>query len=173
MIILGLGSNIGDRVENLSAAVHMLSVFVQDMRCSRIVESPALQPPGAPPEDNLPFLNMVVGGTTMLGAREVFIEVKAIEKAVGRIERYSWGPREIDIDILAMDDLIVSEADLKIPHCGILERNFVLLPLAEVAPQWCYPLEGAYYQKLPAEIIAEKGYRLGENIRATELKLHV
>ena len=164
MIILGLGSNIGDRLGYLRAAVRRLSMVVSDMRLSCIVESPAMLPPDAPPDMDHPFLNMAVSGHCKLVPQALFAEVKAIERDLGRVDRFVWGPREIDIDILAMDDLILETSELTIPHPGMLKRDFVMLPLADIAPGWKYPLTGPFYQFSAEKIVAAKGYVFSDKL---------
>jgi len=168
MVILGLGSNIGDRLAHLRAANWRLSAILQDIRLSRILESPAMLPPDAPPDIDHPFLNMVVSGTTTLTLQELFSAVKAIERDLGRVQRCVWGPREIDIDILAMGDLVMESAELTIPHRGILQRDFVMLPLAEIAPEWRYPVSGPFYNMRAEEIIVANGYVLSDKLSVYE-----
>jgi len=172
MVILGLGSNIGDRLGYLRAAVRWLSAIITDMRLSSIMESAAMLPPGATNDMDLPFLNMVISGVTSLAPHALLAEVKSIELKLGRIQRGVWGPREIDIDILAMDDVVIKSPELSIPHSGILKRDFVLLPLAEIAPQWKYPVAGPFYQQTPADIIAKQGYSLSDSLGHTGLSIH-
>lgn len=141
-VILGLGSNVGNRRAQLGAAVAGLAEYVGDMRVSSIYESAALLPEGAPPEWNMNFYNMAVAGMANLSPRELLKAVKQIEKNLGRNKTGHWSPREIDIDILAMGNLIVNEPDLSIPHPELLKRDFALVPLAEIAPGWVHPLAG-------------------------------
>jgi 2-amino-4-hydroxy-6-hydroxymethyldihydropteridine diphosphokinase len=172
MVILGLGSNVGDRLQHLRSAVQSLSALLQDIRCSRILESPAMLPQGAPEAWNTPYLNMAVSGVTALSPQNLFKEIKSIEKNIGRVSRGAWGPREIDIDILAMQDKVLQEADLVIPHRGLLKRDFALLPLIDVAPDWHYPVTGPYSGWLAADIAANKGFALSKDLRDTGLKIH-
>jgi len=172
MVILGLGSNIGDREAYLAKAVKKLSVLLTDMRYSRVLESAALLPPDAPPEFNRPYLNMAVAGETDFAPQALLTEIKNIERELGRVERCNWGPREIDIDILAMDDTVLDAPPLFIPHRQLLNRDFVLLPLADVAPDWNYPLQGKYFGETAMEIIAAKKYALGTNLRDTGTIIH-
>lgn len=139
MVILGLGGNKGDRKAYLDRAVALLADAVTDMRLSPVYETPAMLPEGAPAEWDVPFLNMAVAGETSLSPRELLITAKAIEKKLGRVAGEKWGPREIDIDILAMDDVVIDEPDFSVPHKGLLDRDFALLPLADIAPEWIYP----------------------------------
>jgi len=161
MIILGLGSNIGDRAAHLRAAVQALSPVLQGIRSSRLYESAALLPPGAPESWNTPFLNMAVSGTSSLPPQRLLQEIKTIERDLGRTPGAVWCPREIDIDILAMDDLILTTPELTIPHLALATRDFALLPLADVAPGWIHPLT-----HIPVEgIIASQGFTLGKALR--------
>ena len=168
MVILGLGSNIGDRLGYLRSAVERLGAFVTDIRCSSILESPAMLPPNAPPDSDHPFYNMVITGNTTLSPQALFAEIKKIEQDLGRIKRFVWGPREIDIDIIAMDDLIVESEHLHIPHKGMLKRDFVMLPLAQVAPDWCCPHSG----KIAKDIVKELGFALSDTLVDTGLVIH-
>ena len=173
MIILGLGSNIGDRLAYLAAAVNKLSSLMQDLKHSRILESEALLPADATPDMNRPFLNMAISGTCTLAPEALLHELKRIEQEVGRIERCKWGPREIDIDILASDDCIFESPKLNIPHKELLNRDFALVSLAELTSSWIYPVRGIFYGKTAAEIMAMKQYSLSDKLRETGLKLHV
>lgn len=172
MIILGLGSNIGDRLGYLSAAVRGLGAVMQDMRLSRILESEAVLPPDATPEMNRPFLNMALRGTCHLAPEALLQQLKILETTLGRQQRCQWGPREIDMDILAMGGYVLESAALNIPHRELLNRDFALLPLADVAPEWTYPLPGEYFGKTPSQIIAGKGYGLNSRLRETGMAIH-
>ena len=92
-IFLGLGSNVGDRRAELGAAIAALESSVQIARVSPIVESPALLPPGAPAEWNLPFLNLVLECRTDVGRENLLARIKAIEKQRGRAAGDRWAPR--------------------------------------------------------------------------------
>ena len=99
------------------------------LRSSSILET---EPFGV--TDQPRFLNQVLEIEWAGGPRELLETVKAVEAAAGRRPTYRWGPREIDVDILLLGDLAVDEADLKIPHPGLAEREFVRVPLAELRP---------------------------------------
>lgn len=127
---LGLGSNVGDRRHNLESARRRLSdqgAIV--LRTSSIRES---EPYGVP--DQPPFLNQVIEVQWPGTARELLAAAKAVEVAVGRTPTYRWGPREIDVDILLFGEEKVTEPDLQIPHPGLWQRDFVLVPLSELRP---------------------------------------
>jgi 2-amino-4-hydroxy-6-hydroxymethyldihydropteridine diphosphokinase/dihydropteroate synthase len=172
MIIIGLGSNIGDRLAHLRGAVKCLSPLVAGMRLSSIVESPALLPPGAAEEWNLPFYNMALAGECSLNPPQLLAEIKAIEQRLGRAQRGHWGPREIDVDILCINDQVVQQQDLHIPHPELLNRDFALLPLCELAPEWIYPLPGIYEGMKAIDIAAAKGYGFDSTLQKTEHRIH-
>jgi dihydropteroate synthase/2-amino-4-hydroxy-6-hydroxymethyldihydropteridine diphosphokinase len=110
------------------------------VRVSPIVESPALLPPGAPPEWNLPFLNLVLECRPDIGRDELLKRIKAIERERGRaVGGDRWAPRPIDVDILIWNDECRSDAALTVPHAGIAKRNFVLAPLLALAPSLVIP----------------------------------
>ncbi|MDE3060904.1 MAG: 2-amino-4-hydroxy-6-hydroxymethyldihydropteridine diphosphokinase [Pseudomonadota bacterium] len=165
MIILGLGSNRGDRRAQLAAAAGRLSALIGGMRCSRLFESQAMLPAGAPPEWNMPYLNMAISGEYDLSPQALLAQIKAMEGELGRVARGHWGPREIDIDILAAGKLVLDTPTLTIPHRELLNRDFSLLPLIEVAPEWRYPVPGPYYQWKAADIAAARGFVIGDALR--------
>lgn len=136
MVIVGLGSNVGERGGMLDAAVAALCPLLKNMTLSKRYETPALLLPGSPPEWDVPFLNMAVAGRCALGAQELLSALKALEQKLGRIDRGRWAPREIDLDILAYDDLEIREVNLIVPHPELLNRYFALAPLADVAPDF-------------------------------------
>lgn len=86
------------------------------------------------------FINMVVCAETGISPEELLKKLKFIEKKMGRKESKRWGPRLIDIDILFYDDLVIDSPELKIPHPYIKEREFVLLPLSEIEPEFVHPV---------------------------------
>jgi 2-amino-4-hydroxy-6-hydroxymethyldihydropteridine diphosphokinase len=159
MIVLGLGSNMGDRLANLRKAVELMTHgqdrFVTAPRVSHIYESQALLPPGAPASWDMPYYNMALAGETALSPEALLAAVKELERKLGRIPRGYWGPREMDIDILAYDDRILRTRELTLPQRELLRRDFALVPMEEVAPDWVYPEEGAMQGKTVRELVRE------------------
>lgn len=166
MIFFGLGSNLGDRKANLEAALRELSALARVLRVSSVYESAALLPEGAPPEWDIAYYNIVASAESDLEPQELLAEVKRIEQALGRRDVGRWGPRVIDIDILAHGEAQLADETLTLPHAGMLERDFVMVPLAEISPHWRYPAGAA-----PAahEVVRDKGMGLGETL----MRLHI
>ena len=134
-VYLGLGTNVGARVDNLKNAQHYLKRLVGTLEAeSSIYET---QPWGVSQQAN--FLNMVVVMNTALSPNNTLLTILAIEKFIGRVRKEKWNSRLIDIDLLFYDDLILQEPSLKIPHPFIQERNFVLVPLEEIAANKVHP----------------------------------
>jgi len=133
-IFLGLGSNIGDRLGYLEAAIASLPPAVEVLRRSAIYET---APWGY--QDQADFLNMVIEAETELAPQELLKELKAIETKVGRKPTFRNGPREIDIDILLYGNEAISLRGVTIPHSRLQERAFVLVPLADLAPLLMLP----------------------------------
>ena len=149
MILLALGSNLGDRVAAFAQAHHALEARgVIVGRMAEPVETPAMLPPDAPASWNQPFLNTVWEVTTPHAPETLLAIVKEVEHVLGRQDRGRWGPREIDIDILAYHDRVIDIPALQIPHPGLAARAFVLQPLAHIAPGWRHPLLDKTAQQL-------------------------
>lgn len=159
MIVLGLGSNVGDRLHHLRTALTLLknipALTIQQV--SPVYISDAWLPDNAPHDWNMPYLNVGIRCDTTLSPQELLEKTKQIEKIVGRTEKNNKGPRIIDIDILAWDDLVLYDKKLHIPHESLHERPFAFWPLADVAPRWIYPLPGVLQGKTAAEITAQWG----------------
>ena len=133
-VLLGLGSNVGDRLENLRAAALRIGGIAHIEGASRVYES---APVGYLEQSN--FLNLVLRVRTSLEPGPLFEELKRIEAELGRQRSFRNAPRTIDIDILTYDNCILRDDQLTIPHPRKLERSFVLLPLLEVAPDFRHP----------------------------------
>lgn len=116
------------------------------------------EPVGVP--DQPWFLNTVVEIETDLSPRELLTVCKQIEHALGRQERQRYGPREIDLDILLYDDLVIKDPDLQIPHVQLHRRRFVLVPLAELAPHSVHPVLGKSILELLHELTDPKEVKL-------------
>lgn len=129
IIHIALGSNLGDRPANLARALELMGELVEISVASSIYET---QPWGV--LDQPCFLNQVVKGRTTLAPIHLLYELKAIERLMGRRETVRYGPRIIDLDILLYGDRVIHYSRLHIPHPRMLERAFVLVPLAEVSP---------------------------------------
>lgn len=144
MIVLGLGSNLGDKQQNLQTAIANLSaILLNDIKTSRVYETTPLLPPSPEPDwHEQKYLNMAVAGElkTSLSPQDILTIIKDIESKSGRKPAARWAPRIIDIDILAIDDLVYSTENLTIPHIGLLERDFAILPFSDVAPEWIHPI---------------------------------
>lgn len=126
---LGLGSNLGDRERHLREAVASLGPAVR--RVSPVYET---EPVGGPPGQG-PYLNVVVEIDTDLSPRELLAVCHRLEAAAGRVRAERWGPRTLDVDILLIDGVSLTEPDLTVPHPRMWERRFVVAPLADLAPE--------------------------------------
>ena len=132
---LGLGSNVEDRLGYMLRALELLRDFGKLLRCSTIYESKPWRL-----KEQGDFLNAVLMMETELSPVELLLRIKEIERLAGRKERERWGPREIDIDILLYQDYILRLSFLNIPHPYLTERDFVLVPLLEIAPDLIHPV---------------------------------
>ncbi|STO31962.1 Bifunctional folate synthesis protein [Fusobacterium necrogenes] len=137
-IYLSLGSNMGDKQANLLEAIKRIGNLesTEIVKSSRMLET---EPFGYLEQDN--FLNACLEIKTLMTAQEFLKEILQIELDMGRVRELKWGPRIIDIDILFYDKEIIEEDNLVVPHPWICEREFVLEPLAEIAPNYIHPLE--------------------------------
>ena len=134
LVLIGLGTNIGNRVENLNACIRELN-FIEISKISSIYESDALLPNESDVSWNLPFLNLAIKGYTKLSPEDLLKEIKLVESNLGRPENYDkWSPRIIDIDILLMNKQYLSDT-LIVPHREMLNRAFALVPCQEIAPE--------------------------------------
>lgn len=134
---LALGSNLGDRLEYLQAAVDALtdSSEIIAVAVSAVYET---EPVGGPAEQP-PFLNAVLVVDTTLSPRSLMERCQAAEDAFGRTREVPKGPRTLDVDVLAVGDKTVEDEDLQVPHPRLAERAFVLVPWAEVDPEFSVP----------------------------------
>ena len=135
-VYLGLGSNLGDRKENLEKAIEALNNFeeIEVTNRSSILET---EPYGK--TDQPKFMNMCVEIKTRMSPLSLLETVLGIEHSLGRVREEVWGPRIIDIDILLYEDLELELDDLSIPHKEMHLRSFVLEPLSEIAPAVKHP----------------------------------
>ena len=134
---IGFGSNIGDRLAHIQNAIHALSE-TDGIILQKISSLYKTDPVGY--EAQAQFLNGVAAIQTSLSPLSLLHTLKDIETAIGRKHRIRWGPREIDLDILIYGDLCVQTEKLIIPHPEMHLRGFVLVPLAEIAPDLVHPV---------------------------------
>jgi len=137
VVYLALGSNMGNRLANLKAAISNLTPQMAVKNRSSVYETP---PWGY--TEQAPFLNQVIMVNTYLKPLALLSHLKRLEVALGRVPNFQNGPRLIDIDILFYDDLVEDTPPLVIPHPRLYERAFVLVPLAEIAPDLVHPVFG-------------------------------
>lgn len=125
---LGLGSNLGDRLNHLRGAVALLGQRgARPVRSSRVYET---DPVGGPPQPE--YLNAVLEIATELAPRELLAACQGVEADLGRVRDERWGPRIVDIDVLTYGDRRIDEPGLQVPHPRMHERAFVLVPLLEL-----------------------------------------
>lgn len=134
-VFIGIGTNLGDRENNLEQALAALGTILHIAGRSSVYET---EPFGYAAQGW--FLNMVVQGTVTDAPRTLLKKLQAIEHRMGRQRSILHGPRIIDLDILFFDDLVIADPDLTIPHPEIQNRGFVLVPLNELAPAFVHPL---------------------------------
>jgi 2-amino-4-hydroxy-6-hydroxymethyldihydropteridine diphosphokinase len=153
-VYLALGSNRGDREQQLEQARSRLAEAVQIEAVSPIYIT---EPWGYPDQED--FLNQVVEGKTELAPHELLRFVKEIEEHMGREETFRYGPRVIDLDILLMGHRTCSGPDLEIPHPRMTERAFVMIPLLDLAPDLVIPGQDRTVREI-AEALDQSGLAL-------------
>lgn len=149
-VVIGLGSNIGDRKEYLELAILEVENFLDsEAICSKIYQSKAW---GFQSEDQ--FLNCCISLKTDLSPEEVLKGTKAIEKILGRVKKSKkniYQSRVIDLDILYFDDVVLAHENLTIPHPLIYDRMFVIRPLADILPRFIDPVKKVSIMELLAQ----------------------
>lgn len=162
--LLGLGGNVGDRLETLTAAVYALDdldgVEVEDV--SGVYETAPWPPPSDPAHvEQAPFYNLVVRIVTTLEPLELLREVQLVESAFGRdrTRELRYGPRTLDVDLLLVGDVELDTPELTLPHPRLAERAFVLVPLLEVMPGGALP-DGRRLTTLLADLAPVEGIEL-------------
>jgi len=136
IVYIGIGSNIGNRQENCREAIRQMGRRgVNVVKESSMIET---EPWGVTEQPR--FINMAVEAETGLAPENLFTALKDTEAAMGRTDAVRWGPRVIDLDIFFYDDMVLDTPELKIPHPYLHERDFVLIPLAEIAPEKIHPV---------------------------------
>jgi len=146
-VYIALGTNLGDRLANLRAALRALPTAV-----TVIDDSPVYETPPWGYEDQPAFLNNVIKAETDLEPDALLTYLKQLEAELGREQNFRWGPRLIDLDILFYDDLVIDTPPLIIPHPRLHERAFVLVPLVDIASDFVHPTMQKQISALLAQI---------------------
>ena len=136
-LALALGANLGNRLANLRQALHRLEVLGTVLKRSDVFET---EPWGVAEQPR--FLNACLLMKTDLEPEALLAAVKGIERDMGRRETVRWGARNIDVDILLCGTLLYESPHLQIPHAHLADREFVLVPLAQILPDWRHPALG-------------------------------
>ncbi len=139
-VVIGLGSNVGRRLENLQGAIDTLfdAPGLEFVTVSSVYET---DPVGGPEQG--PFLNAVVIGETTLDPRTLLDRALGVENAFGRVRAERWGPRTLDVDLITVDDVTLDDPELTLPHPLAYERAFVLVPWVEADPAAELPGRGS------------------------------
>jgi len=158
LVYLGLGSNLGNRQDNLDRALDFLSQRLRVGKISSVYDTEPLDNINQPR-----FLNLVCQAYTKLAPTELLTLAKGIESKLGRIFSKSNAPRPIDIDILFYGEQVIETPELVIPHPRLAERAFVLIPLAEIAPDLVHPVSGKTIKELSKGATETQGVFKWEN----------
>lgn len=134
-IYLSIGTNLGNKTENIQKALAGLKSFMNLDAISSVYETA----PWGPVQDQPPFYNLCASGRTMLKPVPLLDQLKVLEQQIGRLKNKRWGARLIDVDLLFYEDMQMVTERLIIPHKQISGRAFVLVPLAEIAPNLTHP----------------------------------
>lgn len=158
-VYIGIGSNVGDRLENISTAI---SSFIESEKFKNVKYSSIYEtkPYGIVDQNN--FFNAVISFETQIELVDLFTYTKHLEKKIGRKKRETWGPREIDLDIILFNSDIIKTERITIPHKDLTNRDFVLVPLLEIDETATHPVSRkplkSYLDKLEDKYIINKIY---------------
>lgn len=153
-IVLGLGSNLGDRLENIYKAIALIeqNIFTTKAIRSSIYETKAFLKEGSPREWDINFYNMAIRGKTNLTPSQIITKIQNLESQIGRKKHKKWSPRVIDIDILAYEDYVIDTKKINLPHNELLNRKWCVIPFVEIYDDWFYPVPGPYHFKTIKEL---------------------
>ena len=143
-VAISVGSNLGDRADNISVAIARLRTLLANLTVSALIETDPVDVVGDQPR----FLNGAVTGDFDGTPRQLLDLLLQIECAVGRERPYARAPRTLDLDLILFADRVVDEPGLRVPHPRFRERAFVLAPLAEIAPDALDPVSGETMARL-------------------------
>lgn len=129
-VLVALGSNIGDSIATMHAAIQRLGAFIEIKRVSSFYRTAPMYVVDQPD-----FINGALSGNTSLGPLALLDRLKVVERSLGRQGGDVNGPREVDLDLIAYGSVSLISPRIKIPHPKLTERRFVLAPLAEIAPE--------------------------------------
>jgi len=155
-VFISVGSNTGDKPLNCRKAFERL---LSNPAIAVVKKSPFYETLPWGYKDQPSFVNAVVEIATNLTPDELLEHLKTIESDMGRVETIRWGPRAIDLDIIFYDGLVMETAALTIPHPRAHERTFVLIPLAEIAPEFIHPVLKKTVSELAAGLKDADGCR--------------
>ena len=163
LAFIALGTNKGDKINFLRQAVDKLK---SDSKVNLVTSSAVYETKPYGNKDQSDYLNAVIEVKTSYNLIELFNYLKKIETKLGRNETIKWGPREIDLDLLFFNDRIFKNEKLTVPHVGIQDRDFVLVPMREIASNFIHPV----LKKKISDICIED---ISQNIiRKTRLKIN-
>lgn len=145
---ISLGSNLGDRLGTMRQAV----MFLEERGLHIGYSSDVFETPPWGIETQPRFLNACVLAETEMTPRELLELLLNIENVLGRVRRFRWGPREIDLDLIFFGDRVMNEKDLILPHPQMHRRAFVLLPLAQIDPDWRHPVLGKSVKEMAGSV---------------------
>ena len=148
-VLIAMGSNLGDRAGFLLAGLARLGALegFSPGRLSPVYETEPVGPAGQGP-----YLNAVLEGESALAPRALLEALLAIERELGRVRDRRWGPRTLDLDLLDYGGRVLREPSLELPHPRLHERAFVLVPLADLQPDWRHPALGRSARELLANL---------------------
>jgi 2-amino-4-hydroxy-6-hydroxymethyldihydropteridine diphosphokinase len=141
LVYIGLGSNLNNPVAQITRALESLDSIEETsfVASSSLYVGPAM---GGGPTDQADYVNAVAVLRSALSPRHLLHELQMLERLQGRKKGARWGPRSIDLDMLLYGDVVIDEIDFRLPHIGLHQRSFVLIPLHDVAPDLVVPIYG-------------------------------
>lgn len=149
---IAMGSNMGDKKAYMKHGVDAL-VQSKDFRVKAVSKFIETEPYGVKEQDN--FLNGCMVAETLLTPEELLAFLQGVERSVNRVREGKWGPRTLDMDIIFYDDLVIDSDNLKVPHMDMHNRDFVLVPLQQIAPNYCHPVLHKTIDMLAKELDGE------------------